>query len=590
MPSTLRNVSLASEQSGIQQLYLVVGDSKFHIPPEEFFGSLGFKPEKVQLVAPGTLSRFIDKPLRPAPATRPSDVFFDCQGPDVLGNLFYNCQDSHSILQRDIVVAGWLSARVENEPDSPSVNVANNGIEDIHYNLRLDPVFVDRMYGPDGISLRLDGKAFPGNPPEKATPVPFAAGPPLQPGGPNTNTFNSWTLPGNGENEDIHGELNVWHTRNTADIFHKAIVGRGPAPAGWRNLTLGTGDTDAWFAFDPLNPDGGPRPLQAGEYVIMRGTLWEDSTHGEVDALWDLGRTRNHGWLEMHPPDWVVRVRQPHPNAHITRYREWVRAELASGATAQFDARANPGPPFYTSAFGRISQVRDVHLLEDIRPAMRNGPSSTRTTIQPGYVDVGATVTSSSSDVAGQGRWHGTWLVEWSEVDFRDTVWIDDEVPAGALGLDGGEGWHWITANPKPFLGTRSHESPLASGIHWHGLSGVPLPGVTFPARTFFNDVLYATVWLDPDAPPDEILLQWHGDLATDAEHRAFWGADIIPWGIPGTTSRLPRGPLPFTGEWVRLEVSADTVGLGDATIGGVTFAVSGGRAVWDRTGIGRPG
>src|SRR5690348_2962868 len=157
MKSTLQNVSLASEQPGTDQLYLVVGDSKFHIAPEEFFGSLGFKPDKVQLVAPGTLSRFTEKPLRAGPATRPSDVFFDCQGPDVLGNLFYNCQDSHSVLQFDILVGGWLSEAQGDEPDSPSVNVASNGIEDIHYNLRLDPVFVDRMYGPGGLSLRMDG-------------------------------------------------------------------------------------------------------------------------------------------------------------------------------------------------------------------------------------------------------------------------------------------------------------------------------------------------------------------------------------------------------------------------------------------------
>jgi hypothetical protein len=49
---------------------------------------------------------------------------------------------------------------------------------------------------------------------------------------------------------------------------------------------------------------------------------------------------------------------------------------------------------------------------------------------------------------------------------------------------------------------------------------------------------------LDPDNPPDEILLQWYGGVtigggghvAPDWEHRAFWGTDIIPWG----TRELP--------------------------------------------------
>jgi hypothetical protein len=501
-------------------------------------------------------------------------VFFDCgeDGWGPLGSWTFNCQRSDSLVQREVLVAGWLDVAHGEEPASPSFYVANNGVEDVHYNLILDPIFVDRMYGPGGLSLRMDGVMYPGNPPD-AVPLPFAAGPPRQAGGPRTNSFNSWILPGSGD--EIHGELNAWHTQDTAGWFRRHMVGRGPAPAGW--IAPLSQDTDAFFPFNPLNPDGGPRLLRAGDYVIMRGPLWQDHWHGDPSTVldpWDTGLTRHHGWLEMHPIDWIVRARGPQPNARVTRYRQRLIADPAAGSTAQFDDSAFPG--FAPSAAGRVLEVRQVRQLSDARPGMTySGVVNLRTMVLGNHVDVGATVTSGA---AGQGRWHGSWLIEWSERDDRDRVWVDDDTPAGALELDANEGWQWITADPKPFLGFRAHESPLAAGIHQHYFSGVMLS-----PPTAADDVLFAMVWLDPDAPPDEIMLQW---FASGWDHRAFWGADLIPWGASGTPSRAPRGPLPFAGEWVRLEVPATTVGLANATVSGLAFTASGGRAVWDRAGV----
>ena len=66
----------------------------------------------------------------------------------------------------------------------------------------------------------------------------------------------------------------------------------------------------------------------------------------------------------------------------------------------------------------------------------------------------------------------------------------------GRARADATEG-QWITADPAVPGLPRWHESPLAAGIHQHYFSGVMLsPPVAA------DDVLFAMVWLDPDAPP----------------------------------------------------------------------------------------
>jgi hypothetical protein len=90
-------------------------------------------------------------------------------------------------------------------------------------------------------------------------------------------------------------------------------------------------------------------------------------------------------------------------------------------------------------------------------------------------------------------------------------------------------------------------------------------------------------VYLDPDNPPDEVMLQWR---TTDWLHRAYWGSDLIGWGAPGTTERRSMGRLPFAGEWVRLEVPASAVGLEGKTVNGMAFTLWNGRATWDYSGV----
>ena len=77
-------------------------------------------------------------------------------------------------------------------------------------------------------------------------------------------------------------------------------------------------------------------------------------------------------------------------------------------------------------------------------------------------------------------------------------------------------------------------------------------------------------------------MLQWNDGTW---EHRAYWGANQIGFGVDGTNSRRYMGTLPAAGQWVRLEVAASLVGLEGRSLNGMAFTLYGGRATWDHAG-----
>ena len=158
-----------------------------------------------------------------------------------------------------------------------------------------------------------------------------------------------------------------------------------------------------------------------------------------------------------------------------------------------------------------------------------------------------------------------------------ETVWVEDSVPAGTAITGDAEGWNWISSSPAPFSGSLAHQSNIVAGLHQHYFYGA-----TATMSLASGDKLVAYVYLDPSNVPGEIMLQW-GDA--NWEHRAYWGANNLPWGVDGTESRRYMGPLPAAGSWVKLEVPASLVGLEGHTIHAMAFSMWGGRATWDRAG-----
>ncbi len=158
-----------------------------------------------------------------------------------------------------------------------------------------------------------------------------------------------------------------------------------------------------------------------------------------------------------------------------------------------------------------------------------------------------------------------------------DVVWFEDAMPAGAK-TGGEEPWTWVNANPTPYAGTLAHQSNSAAGLHQHFFFDAPK---LFSIGT--GDRLFAYVFIDPVNKPTEIMLQWRASGSW--EHRAYWGANSIGWGVDGTVSRRRMGDLPVAGKWIRLEVQASAVGLEAQNLDGMAFTLFGGRASWDQAG-----
>ena len=158
----------------------------------------------------------------------------------------------------------------------------------------------------------------------------------------------------------------------------------------------------------------------------------------------------------------------------------------------------------------------------------------------------------------------------------NDVIWFDDALPAGAQpGANGGDAWNWVS-NPN-FSGSLAHQSALEAGNHQHFFN---YSTKTLDVNT--GEVFIAYVYIDPQNPPQQIMLQWNDG---SWEHRAYWGANIMNYGIEQTASRRSMGALPPAGRWVRLEVPARRLGLEGRTLKGMAFTLYGGRVTWDYVG-----
>ncbi len=159
-------------------------------------------------------------------------------------------------------------------------------------------------------------------------------------------------------------------------------------------------------------------------------------------------------------------------------------------------------------------------------------------------------------------------------------IWVDDSVPTGAVaGSDGGDSWNWAASNPAPYSGQLDQQSAVASGEHQ-----VFFQNATATLTVETNGVLYAWIYLDPAHMPTEAMLQW-ADQTGSWEHRAYWGANALTFGVDGTVSRTNMGALPAPGQWAQLTVPASAVHLEGDTLNGMAFTLYGGGATWDCAG-----
>jgi RHS repeat-associated protein len=151
-------------------------------------------------------------------------------------------------------------------------------------------------------------------------------------------------------------------------------------------------------------------------------------------------------------------------------------------------------------------------------------------------------------------------------------VYIEDAVPDGALTAGT---WTWDTS--RKWSGTQSHKEATASGIHQHWFENAQPRMIVPPGAT-----IATYVYLDSASTPQEVMLSFKASDGWD--HRAYWGSDLIDWGVPDAASRKPMGSLPVSGSWARLEVPASAVGLEGQAVTGMAFTLYGGQAWFDKT------
>ncbi len=156
-------------------------------------------------------------------------------------------------------------------------------------------------------------------------------------------------------------------------------------------------------------------------------------------------------------------------------------------------------------------------------------------------------------------------------------VWFDDEAPPG-----------WKAQSPpnlvteetgKVFSGKRALRRE-AKGLE-QDVFETDTPTLLIPQ----TGKLFAYIYIDPLKQPKAVMMQFL--LADSWEHRAVWGdIEAIAWGEKNKPSRTRIGDLPKPGEWVRLEVDPEKVGLkpGDK-LKGIAYTLDGGTVYWDKAG-----
>ena len=167
-----------------------------------------------------------------------------------------------------------------------------------------------------------------------------------------------------------------------------------------------------------------------------------------------------------------------------------------------------------------------------------------------------------------------------------ETVWLEDAFPEGAQVAvhPGGHPTTFVAAAQ----GGQVFSGKLALKRSGKGIAQDYYNAGAAPLAIPPQGSVVAYAWLDPANPPRAIMLQFHkgGWL-----HRAVWGDyNAINFGAPGTTQKVNMGPLPAMGQWVRLEVPVDKIGLaGGDQLSGFACTQFDGIVYWDKVGtVGR--
>lgn len=307
----------------------------------------------------------------PPPATPPppSEVFLSGENSKNDTQWPHMPRATLGIVSRQVTLAGWLEGPGRNNDSLPP-----HASEDWHYSLILDPDFITRNYVL-GNSEPLAQAVLPGQPEQQAcwTVNPSYGCPCALPGcaykipfsGGRAPDVGMFMLPGE---SDMTVELNAWHKS-----------ARGSPPMGWvadpnpdrpdPSDSSAPYSDNAWAFPVTVGTVFPPHPsheLQAGDYVIVTGTLWQDvahlvSTPDPIRRCYDSIFPGHGGWLEIHPPD-VVRWVSPPPD--LRKHVELVTVCSPTGSGSLHKTLAPDGPPRDERSVLRFKEIVDPRFTD----------------------------------------------------------------------------------------------------------------------------------------------------------------------------------------------------------------------------------
>ncbi|MEC9475736.1 MAG: PSD1 and planctomycete cytochrome C domain-containing protein [Planctomycetota bacterium] len=159
------------------------------------------------------------------------------------------------------------------------------------------------------------------------------------------------------------------------------------------------------------------------------------------------------------------------------------------------------------------------------------------------------------------------------------SIWVDDVLDTG--GTVSGQ-WKFVREDEVEPHSGELYRRQSSSGLVQHYTVGTTEKRITVAD----GDILYAWVYLDADSPPKAIMLQCNTE--GDWQHRALWGGDEITYGRREKSDPAYQrmGVLPPAGEWTRIEVPFEKIGLKAGTVvSGIAFTQFGGTVYWDDCG-----
>ncbi|MFV0445994.1 MAG: PSD1 and planctomycete cytochrome C domain-containing protein [Planctomycetaceae bacterium] len=229
----------------------------------------------------------------------------------------------------------------------------------------------------------------------------------------------------------------------------------------------------------------------------------------------------------------------------------------------------------FFNSFNEEAMDKNALLPPPFLELPSDGQSTQRETLQTQLKSTADELSATLAAINYVDPWQGDSADQLPTSEF---VWIDDEAPSGATLLQAGHPWEFVTAPEAVFHGAKATRR-TSEGTAQHYFTGAK-PELVIGA----GDRLFAYVYLDPENPPRQVMLQFNNG---SWEHRAYWGENALHWGQEGTGSGRRLGDLPEAGRWVRLEVPVEQVDLSaGAKLNGWAFTQFGGTVSWDYAGI----